>query len=75
MTRLISVIRAGQVILDEPVPLADGSRVSIAIEEATNPEPVRKLTFGMLNPERIGPFSTGEDFKEARRSLWKEHIE
>jgi hypothetical protein len=62
------VVRAGRIEPTEALDAPDGTEVTITVPI----KPARKgkmITFGMFSdPTR--PYSTEEDFREARRSIW-----
>jgi hypothetical protein len=62
------VVRNGRIETTEAVDAPDGTEVvvSVPIEQ---PRKGKMITLGMFSdPTR--PFSTEEDFREARRSIW-----
>ena len=76
MTHITATVREGRIVPDEPVELAEGAKITIGLPDGPArrvPAPPRRLTFGMLRrTDGGGRMSTEEDFKEARRSLWKD---
>ena len=63
------IVRSGKIELIEELQAPDGTEVTVELPEVQKPQAGQIATFGMFaDPTR--PFSTEEDFKEARRSIW-----
>lgn len=63
------VVRAGRIEPTEALNAPDGTEVTITVPIAQPDRKGKPVTFGMFSdPSR--PYSTEEDFREARRSIW-----
>jgi hypothetical protein len=63
------VIRGGKIEPSEALDAPEGTEVDINVPIQQVSPPTKMITFGMFaDPNR--PFSTEEDFREARRSIW-----
>ncbi len=65
------VVRGGRIETAETLNAPEGTEVTITLPVPHVCEPRGMARFGMFaDPNR--PFSTEEDFREARRSMWGE---
>ncbi len=63
------IVRLGRIEPSEVLDVPDGTEVSITVPVQLAPRQGKMITLGMFaDPNR--PFSTEEDFREARRSIW-----